>query len=243
MSKPSWAQCLTGAALLAATVMPTLAAATVVTFESAPPLTLVGPGQPDASYTESGVSFTPSGGDARVGTSACTVGTDSCISNNLTTYLTALNGATVTITAQQAFSLIGFDASFFPPPTPKGLFAGTFVGLQLLGALSGGGTFQSTVQLFEDAFAAGDFVFANYATIAPFPLLSSLTLSACVFIGPNCLRSGAAFDAAGYHLSDLQFAIDNLSVSTVPEPSTHWLLALCLVGLAFTRRGAARPAG
>lgn len=242
MSNSSWAKCLTGAALLGATVMPTLATATIVTFESAPPLTLVGPGQPDAAYTESGVSFTPSGGDAMVAPSSCAWGVDSCINNNSTTYLTALNGAEITITAQQAFSMNNLDASFFPSPTPKGQFAGRFVGLQFVGTLWGGGTTDITFQLFEDVLAPGDFRFVNYGMPNP-PLLSSLTLSACFFVGTDCLRSGAAFDAAGYQFNDLQFAIDNLWLFTVPEPSTHWLVALCLGGLALTRRRAARQAG
>ncbi len=232
MFNPIWARCLTSAALLA-TAAPAFAAATVVNFESAPPLTLVGPGQPDPSYTESGLTFTPTGGDAAVDLSFCAVGAESCITNNAGTYLTAFNDAHVTITAPRAFSINAFDAAFFPLPTPVGLFAGVTMGLNVVGTLWDGGLFETTLTLLEDPTAPGDFVFSTYSLGTP--MLSALTLGACAFIGTDCVRSGAAFDTAGFELNDLQFAIDNLSL-TVPEPSALWLMALSLGGLALTRR-------
>lgn len=237
MFNPSWARCLTSAALLA-TAIPTFAAATVVDFESAPALTVIGPGQSETSYTESGVTFTPTGSDALIDLSFCALGADSCIRNNNTTYLTALNGAKVTITTQRWFNLNSFDASFFPLPAPAGLFSGSPMGLNVVGTLVDGSTLEGNVPLFEDATNPGDFIFSSYFG-AGAPMLRSVTLSACVFFGADCVREGVDFDNANYLFNDLQFAIDNLSL-TIPEPSALWLVALSLGGLAFTRRRSAR---
>ncbi|WP_158219847.1 NF038120 family PEP-CTERM protein [Ideonella sp. A 288] len=225
---------------MAATAVPTIASAALVDFESAPPLTVVGPGQPDASYTESGVTFTPTGSDAIVDLSSCAPALgESCIRNNfLSVYLTALNGAEVTITTQRAFSIDALDASFFPLPTPAGIFANSPMGLKLVGTLWDGGLIETTLSLLEAPGVPGDFVFSSYG-LPGSPLLRSMTLGACVFIGADCVRSGVDFDAAGYLFNDLQFAIDNLSL-TIPEPSALWLVALSLGGLAFTRRRSAR---
>lgn len=238
MFNPSWARCLAGAAVLAAAAVPTIASATIIDFELAPPLTVVGPGQPDASYTESGVTFTPTGGDALVDLSFCAMGTESCIRNNSSVYLMALNGAEVTITTPRAFSIQGLDVAFFPLPTPTGLFAGAPMGLQLTGTLWGGGLTTLDFPLIEDPANPGDFLFQPW-NIGNSPLFSSLTLGACAFIGPDCVRGGADFDNAGFLVNDLQFGIDNLSL-TVPEPSALWLVALSLGGLALTRRRSAR---
>ena len=237
MSNPIWARCVARASFLAIIAAPALAAATVVTFESAPPLTLVGPGQSDASYVESGMTFTPSGGDAAVDLSFCAVGADSCITNNPGTYLTALNDATVTITAPIAFSISALDAAFFPLPTPAGLFAGSLMGLNVVGTLWDGGSYETTLALLEDPAAPGDFVFSSYSLGTP--MLRSVTLGACAYIGTDCVRGGIDFTRAGYQVNDLQFAIDNLSL-TVPEPSALWLMALSLGGLTLTRRRSAR---
>jgi PEP-CTERM motif len=239
MSTPLHRSGLLAAALLCASLPPAMAAPLLIDFELAPPLTVIGPTQPDASYTEGGLQFTPTGGDAVVDLSFCAIGAESCIANNASVYLTALNGAQVTISGTQAFTLHALDAAFFPLPTPVGLFAGLPMGLSMVGSLWGGGTVSQTLALAEDSAFAGDFIFSSYAAQG-MTALSSLTLSACVFTGPTCETSGAAFDALGLLSNDLQFAIDNLSITAVPEPAALWLLALGAVGLAGTRRRQAR---
>ena len=226
-------RCAATAAIVASWALAGVAQANpvVIDFELAPPLTVVGPGQSETSYTEAGVTFTPTGSDALVDSS------ESCISNNKNVYLTALNGAEVTITAPRAFSLDALDASFFPLPTPAGLFAGSPMGLHLLGTLWDGGLVETTLSLLEDPDFLGDFLFQPYGFVSP--LFRSLTLGACVFFSADCVRGGVDFDNAGYQFNDLQFAIDNLSL-TIPEPSALWLVALSLGGLAFTRRRSAQ---
>jgi hypothetical protein len=230
---------LLAAALLCASLPPAMAAPSLIDFEQAPPLTVLGPTQPDQSYTEGGLQFTPTGGDAVIDLSFCTIGAESCIANNASVYLTALNGAQVTISGTQAFTLHALDAAFFPLPTPVGFFAGLPMGLSMVGSLWGGGTVSQTLALAEDSGFPGDFIFSTYAAQG-MTALSSLTLSACVFTGLTCETSGAAFEALGLLSNDLQFAIDNLSITAVPEPAALWLLALGAVGLAGTRRRQAR---
>lgn len=226
---------LLAATVLSAALPAAMAAPQVVDFELAPPLTVLGPGQPEQSYTEGGLTFTPVGGDAIVDLSFCALGAESCISNNAGVYLTAVNGAQVTISGGQAFTLHALDASFFPLPTPPGLFSGLPMGLLMVGSVWGGGSVTQTVALAEDPFAAGDFLFSSFGTPG-LTALSSLTLSACVFIGQACVRSGVDFDALGLLNNDLQFAIDNLAVTTVPEPAALWLAALGLAAIGSRRR-------
>lgn len=227
---------LLAATLPALFVAPAMALPTVnVDFESAPPLTLVGPSQPDPSFSESGFVFTPSGGDAQVDLSFCALGAESCISNNGGSYLTAFNGAQVTISSNRWFILESFDASFFPSPLPPGFFSGQAFGLQLNATLFGGGSGSAVVALQEDSWP-GDFVFSAYLGALGTSQLTSVTLSACWFDGSgDCVRGGPDFDAENLQENDLAFAIDNL-VMAVPEPSAFWMAALGIAAVGARRR-------
>lgn len=244
MFTTSWAPRLLATAVLAAGCAGAIAGPLSIHFEGGA-FTLVGPTQTEAAYTESGLSFTPTGGDAMIDPSFCAVGAESCIRNNDSVYLMALNGAEVTLTASKRFRLHSFDAAYFPLPVPAGLFAGVSFGLALSGTLEGGGTVNQVVALPEDPAVAGDFRFASRVADPGFNQLVSLTFSACYFDGPSCVRGGSGFDALGLLSNDLQFALDNLSVTvgdpgTVPEPSAAWLVLLGLAGLTLSRRRRAR---
>lgn len=238
MFTPSPRARLLAAAMLSFGLGTAAAAPTVVDFEAAPPLTLVGPTQPDLFYQEGDVRFTPADGDALVDLSFCAIGAESCITNNNGVYLTALNGAQVTITGKQAFTLHALDAAFFPLPVPPTLFAGLPMGLSMVGSLWGGGAVSQVLALAEDPAAPGDFVFSSYTPVG-LTALASVTLSACYFVSAaSCVSSGADFDAAGLLHNDMQFAIDNLSISAVPEPTAPALLALGVAALSLRRRQA-----
>jgi hypothetical protein len=237
MIATSWIRRSILTAALAVASASAISAPVVVNFDSTF-FGFVGPSQVDTAYVESGFRFTPTGGDAMIDLSFCALGFESCITNNTTQYLTALNDTQVSITASNAFSLSAFDASFFPLPMPPGLFSGLNLGLRLTGELWGGGLVEQIVALVEDTWP-GDYVFSTYSGDAGLVNLRSLTLGACLIVGADCVRSGSSFETAGLLLNDMQFAIDNItfdSASTVPEPGALWLIAIGLGAIAVTRR-------
>jgi len=224
----SWA---TAAALavVALSPLPAAAAPVVVNFEGA--FTTVGPGQADASYAEQGYQLTPSGGDADIGPSFCGA-PDFCAIGNNTDYLNALNDAEVTVTRSDGgiFSLLRFSGSFLPSPALD--YSGLDIRL-LLTAIDGlGASHRQSVGLLGDGI--GNFLFDTYAVANALYGAKSLTFSACFFDGTDCVRG------QGLLTNDAQFAIDDLALLQVPEPSAAWLVALSLAGLALTRR---RPRG
>lgn len=234
MSLSKTLQWAASAALGAALCLPVAGQASVlarVDFEAAPPLTVVGPGQSDASYSEAGFRFTPSGGDAQVDLSFCSA-PDFCAVGNATQYLTALNDASVTIAAESgsSFSLGSFEASFVPSPSLD--YSGLSILLTLSGALSGGGTASQTFELLGTG--AGDYLFSGYSVDEALRNTTALTLSVCLVdptLGSACLSDPT-------YINDAQFALDNLAF--VPEPSALWLVGLALAGLGLTRRTARR---
>lgn len=227
---PPLTKCLGMLVLLVATAVPAVASPTSVKFE---------PGFFDIFnnanvYQENGITVTPTGGDAVIDVSFCTLGSEFCAVGNNTSYLTALNDAQITVarTDGLAFDLLSFDASFFPSPFVN--FSGEAVHLLLTGSLFGGGSVFQTFSLLEDVIP-GDFLFGTYNS-ALMRQLSSVTFSACFFDGSSCSRDGNLLNLA-------QFALDNLSFdnpSSVPEPGMGFLMALCLGALAVTCRHSAR---
>jgi hypothetical protein len=227
----SWAKCLSALAILAVTSIPAVAAPYVVNFE--PGFEFAANGE---SYTENGIKFSPVGGDAMIDPSFCDPFLDeACALGNDTSFLTAFNGATVTVAREDAgvFSLTGFDASFFP--TPYLDFLGETVRLLWTGTKLGGDTSSGQFNLLP-VIDSRHYSFAAFSD-AGMTQLTSLTFSACFFTDTNCSRVG------GY-LENAQFALDNLFFddgnSTVPEPSMLLLVALGLASLTASRRRAAR---
>ena len=235
----SWVKRLIFLAFAWSAPIPAISAPMLVDFDSTSYFGIIGPSQIDTSYLESGFRFTPTREDALVDLSFCSLGSESCITNNATQYLTALNDAEINITASTAFSLTGFDASFFPAPVPVGLFAGVSFGLRLTGELwDGSGNVVQIVTLIEES-NPGDFRFSSYVAASDLINLRSLTLDACWIDGAACVRGGSAFDTAGLQLNDLQFAIDNMAfdiAARVPEPDMLWLVGLSLAALVAARR-------
>lgn len=214
-------------------------AAPVVTVAFDGPSDLVGPSQTNTRYTEQRFSFTPSGGDAVVDMSYCTVGVEYCATGNSTGQLQALNGAAVRITpVNEWFQLFSLDASFLPSPLFPS-FSGFGFGLMLSGTTLGGGSVSQLLELVESSVLPGDFEFSSYTANADMTQLTSLTLSACYITGGSCITDAALLAADGLLPTDLQFTVDNLSMS-IPEPSAAWLAVLSLGALVATRRRSAR---
>lgn len=231
MFKKSWAKRLAAgaAALLASSTV--LAAPTTVDFETA--FDLVGPTQASTFYDEQGFRFTPTGGDALLDVSSCALGVEYCARGNSSVYLSALNGASVTISAGRWFEVSSLDASFLPSPS-IGLTGYQFK-LSLSGTTLGGGTVSQLLELVENSALPGDYDFSSYTADPAMTHLTSLTLSACYFTNGACVTDAATLAADGLLVSDLQFAVDNLTMS-IPEPSAAWLAALSLGALVATRR-------
>lgn len=238
MFPKSWKKHAAAAALaLMATASAVAAPVVTVAFDGASDL--VGPGQTNTRYTEQRFSFTPSGGDAIIDASYCSVGVEYCATGNSTGQLQALNGASVTITpVNEWFQLFSLDASFLPSPQFPSLSGYTF-GLMLSGTTLGGGSVSQLLELVESSVLPGDFEFSSYTANADMTKLTSLTLSACYITGGSCTTDAAVLAADFLLPTDLQFTVDNLNMS-IPEPSAAWLAALSLGALVATRRRSAR---
>lgn len=154
-----------------------------------------------------------------------------CPSNNPSTFLGALNDGAVAFgrTDGQSFTVNSFDASFIGAsgatlPPVSGL-------LRLQGFTSTGATLSQTFQL-AGPNSAGALGFANYHTSGSFASTQFATVYAFGF----ACNAGGTCNA--FSSDRGQFALDNISVSAVPEPESAamFLLGLLSVGAAVRRR-------
>lgn len=156
-----------------------------------------------------------------------------CPSNNPSTFLGALNDGAVAFgrTDGQSFTVNSFDASFIGAsgvalPPVAGL-------LRLQGFTSTGATLTQTFQL-AGPDTSGALGFASYHTSGSFASTQFATVYA---FGFTCNASGTC---NAFSSDRGQFALDNISVSAVPEPESAAMLLLGLlsVGAAVRRRRA-----
>jgi hypothetical protein len=193
-------------------------------------------------FTEAGYTMlvldSPAGGGGGAGMIANGADPDTCsvaacpVGNNSMYYL-GLNdgGLNIHRTDSSAFSLHGLDYAFLAPV--GGLPNFSYGQLVLTGTLAGGGTVRNAFD-FPLQNGSGNYVFGAVplSTMFGHASLSELTVSACLFDG-----SGSCFNPAA---NQAQFAIDNLNVSAVPEPSAYAMLMLGLGGIALAARRRAR---
>lgn len=148
-------------------------------------------------------------------------------------YYAALNDGYLEITRsapQQTLSLRSFDASFIGAtvgaayPAVAGL-------LRVQGFYNDGTSAYEDYQL--DGPGANGFAFGHYTTSAAF---GARQFSAIALFGFTC---DAASNCSAFQTNKGQFALDNLNVSAVPEPSSWLMLGAGLLGLAAVRRRAA----
>ncbi len=154
-----------------------------------------------------------------------------CPSNNASTFYGALNDGAVAFSRMdgQSFAVNSFDASFIggmgsAMPPVAGL-------LRLQGFTSTGATMSQTFQL-AGPNTGGALGFGSYQTTGAFATTNFETVYAFGF----ACNAGGTCNA--FSTDRGQFALDNISVTAVPEPETTAMfgLGLLAVGAAVRRR-------
>lgn len=152
-----------------------------------------------------------------------------CPSNNATTFLAGVNDGLFAIGAvgDALFRFAGFDASFIGAqgaalPAVPGL-------VRLQGITATGGSVTQTFNLGGPS-STGALSFKSYATTGAF---STTLFKYVYFFGFSCNAAGSC---SAFSSDQAQFAIDNISVTAVPEPSTWALMIGGLAAAAAVRR-------
>lgn len=161
----------------------------------------------------------------------CNVAT--CPSGNGSKYYAGLNDGALNLVRSdaQGFTISGLDFAFV---APVGGLSDASYGQLVLNGIAIGGTSHSISLDFPSQDGAGIFSFAHWNLGPGFgdTSFSSLTINACMFDA-----TGACINSADSPTPFIaQFAIDNLNVSAVPEPSSYLMMLLGLAGLGLLAR-------
>jgi hypothetical protein len=179
-------------------------------------------------------SIAGSGMTINTGDDACTI--LACPVNASQYYAGTNDGAVQLTAAHNDFQIRALNFAFVGPVA--GLPDFSYGQLILAGTKVGGGVI-TAVRNFAGQNGNGDFIFDHWDLGADWAQqhLSSLSISACVLTDSGCVNS---LDAPANNWA--QFAIDDLQLTTVPEPGSIALLMLGAagMGMASRRRRAAR---
>jgi hypothetical protein len=155
-----------------------------------------------------------------------------CPSDNSGHYFAVLNDGVFSLERSDA---LGFrlEALRFALLAPLTGFAGAGTGqLVLTGIAQGGATVTASMD-FGPPDLNGNYNFTYWSLAGAFgnTVLASLSASACLYDG-----AGACIMDHMLNQNQAQFAIDDLQISVVPEPSTWLMLMLGLGALLWARR-------
>lgn len=174
--------------------------------------------------------------DGRAG-SSCDIA--ACPQGGTGNYLAILNDGGVNFSRadHQAFTLAGFDYSFISPVS--GLPDQNWGKLQLSGTLLNGQVVNTALD-FPGQGSDGNYYFQNASLLGGFSsyVFTGLTFNACIFNDTGACSNSLDFPA----FNQGQFALDNINVSAVPEPSTYMLMlaGLGAIGMLSRRRASGK---
>lgn len=159
-----------------------------------------------------------------------------CPSGNPGQYFAGLNDASLALTRSDAqdFTISALRFAFVAPLT--GLHDFSYGQLTLTGSTAAGATVSASRD-FGLQDGNGNYTFADWilAPVFSSTALASLTAKACLYDA-----DGACVTDHGLLMNQGQFALDDLQVAVVPEPSSYLMLLLGLAGVGLlARRGAA----
>ena len=211
---------LLGAAAVLGVLAALPASATVITFDSAP-ATLLFPGD---SVSESGYRMTAGFDFGNVDTA---LAFDPAVrpTGNSTQFFFNSNDGEMILENENGnlFNLNSFDAAFVPlnPPSAQTTVMVAFATDAI------GGQF-GVAWLFSSAFAT----YNNPADFASFNNLRRVEFFTCSLVGGQVCTAATRNNG--------QFAIDNIDVTTIPEPTSVALVLAALLAAGFSARRSVR---
>lgn len=153
-----------------------------------------------------------------------------CPTNNPSHYFTALNDGyfALGLLDNNPFNLTGFDASFVAA------FGDLVPEISLLLRVVGHKADDSGSLTSQFALSGLEGGVLNFSSFATDPLFATTQFDYALFYGFACNNNDLNCTAFGTDKG--QFALDNISVNAVPEPSALFLLSLGMVGIFMRRR-------
>jgi hypothetical protein len=156
----------------------------------------------------------------------------SCPVGNGSTYFAGLNDGVLNLSygGPNGFRIGGLNYAFVAPT--GGLSNASYGQLVLTGTTATGSTLSVTSD-FPGQNAAGSFTFDQFIIDRAFrgTTFTSLSINACLFD-----ENGACSSERDFTQNQAQFALDNLDLAAVPEPTSVALVLLGLAGLSTVSR-------